>query len=259
MRSQATINRVALYTIARREATRVFRIWTQTLLPSPVTAMLYLTIFGQVIGQRLGTMDNVNYLLFLIPGLMMNAMITNCYSNVSSSFFSVKFARNIEEMLVASLSPWVILTGFCFGGVLRGLLVLGIVSLISLYFAPLHVAHLGYFLGIVVLSSILFSVAGFINGLFARKFDDVSLIPTFVLTPLIYVGGVFYSIDLLPPFWRSLSQLNPIFYIVNGFRASMLGESDVSMALSFWVTAGFTTGLTLFALALLYKGVGLKD
>lgn len=225
---------ISLYTIVRKEIRRFMRIWIQTLVPPAITIMLYFIIFGNLIGSRIGPMGGFTYIQFVVPGLVMMGVITNSYSNVVSSFFSARFQHHVEELLVSPTPNWVILVGYLTGGVARGLAVGAIVTVLSLFFTTLHVHSIPITLTIVVLTSILFSLAGFINAVFANNFDDISIIPTFVLTPLIYLGGVFYSIDLLPPFWAGVSKFNPILYMVNGFRYGILGVSDVNI----WVAVG---------------------
>ncbi len=251
-------NRVALYTLTRREITRFFRIWTQTLLPSPISIVLYFVIFGSLIGPRIGEIDGYPYISYLAPGLIMMAVINNSFSNVVASFFGAKFQRNIEEMYVAPMSSLVILLGFTFGGVVRGFIVGLIVTGVALFFTQLHIHHIGVVLTVVVATAMLFSLGGLINAIFSRKFDDINIIPTFVLTPLTYLGGVFYSTNMLAPFWQKLSYFNPILYMINAFRYGMLGTSDVPVSISL----GFIllTNVLCFAIAwrLLAKGTGIK-
>lgn len=234
---------IAFLTILRKEIKRFTRIWVQTLLPPAITMVLYFVIFGKLIGSRIGDMGGFSYIEFVAPGLIMMAVITNAYANVSSSFFSAKFQRSIEELLVSPTPNYIILLGFVMGGVARGVAVGLIVTLMSLFFTNLHVHHWLMTLFIVFMTSVVFSIAGFINAIYANTFDDVSIIPTFVLTPLTYLGGVFYSITLLPTFWQQVSVLNPILHMVNAFRYGMLGISDlhVGMALA---------GLTLLVVVL---------
>ncbi len=209
---------IAFTTIVIKEIRRFTRIWGQTLLPPAITMTLYFIIFGNLIGSRIGEMGGFNYMEFIVPGLIMMSVITNSYGNVVSSFFSTKFQRNIEELLVSPIPNWVILSGYVVGGVSRGLAVGLIVTLLSLFFTQLQIHNLWVTVATVALTSVLFSLGGFINAIFANSFDDVSIIPTFILTPLTYLGGVFYSIQLLPEFWQMVSQLNPILYMVNTFR-----------------------------------------
>lgn len=251
--------RVALLTIAHKEIRRFLRIWVQTLLPSVITTSLYFLIFGTLIGSRIGKMNGYDYMEFIVPGLILMTVISNAYANVVSSFYGTKFQHNIEEMLVAPIPPWVILTGYISGGVFRGLIVGLLVTVVSLFFSDLQVANPLMMLLVFLLTGILFSTAGFINAVYAQSFDDISIVPTFVLTPLIYLGGVFYSIDMLPSFWQKLSMLNPVFYIINVFRYSILGESDISVVSGFAVILVFIVGLVLFSLRLLSKGVGIKN
>ncbi len=235
---------VALQTIVVKEVRRFMRIWPQTLLPPAITMALYFVIFGNLIGSRIGEMGGFDYMQYIVPGLIMMSVITNSYSNVVSSFFSTKFQRSIEELMVAPVSAHVILVGFVVGGVLRGLAVGFIVTLLSLFFTKLSVHHLGLTALVVLLTATVFALGGFINAVYARSFDDISIIPTFVLTPLTYLGGVFYSIDLLPEFWQNVSLINPILHMVNAFRFGILGVSDISI--------GIALGMMLLAVVLLY-------
>lgn len=257
MNSQQQI--VALQTIVAKEVRRFLRIWPQTLLPPAITVTLYFLIFGNLIGGRIGQMDGHNYVEFIVPGLVMMMVITNSYANVVSSFFSTKFQRSVEEMLVSPMSNSVILGGFVLGGIARGLCVGLIVTVIALFFAHLSVSNLFITATILFLTATLFSLGGFINAVYARTFDDISIVPTFVLTPLTYLGGVFYSIHLLPPFWQYVSLANPIVYMVNGFRAGILGTSDVSLATTYTILISCIAGLTVWAYSLLQSGRGLRQ
>ena len=223
------LNLVAVKTIIRKEMSRVLRIWVQTIVPPAITMTLYFIIFGNLIGRRIGVMDGFDYMQFIAPGLIMMSVITNSYGNVVSSFFGAKFGKHVEEMLVAPMSYATIIIGHVAGGVLRGLLVGALVTVIALFFTKLKVAHPFITISIVLLSSIVFSLAGFINAVFAKKFDDISIVPTFVLTPLTYLGGVFYSISMLPEFWQNVSRPIPILYMVNAFRYGILGTSDIGI------------------------------
>ncbi|WP_018935463.1 ABC transporter permease [Thioalkalivibrio sp. ALJ24] len=249
----------ALRTIVIKEILRFARIWVQTVLPPVVTTALYFIIFGGLIGERIGEMEGYRYMDFIVPGLIMLAVITNSYSNVVSSFFGSKFQRHIEEMLVSPMPNGIIILGFVFGGVARGLTVGVAVLIVSMFFSPLSVHNPVVMLGVVLLTSILFALAGLINGVFARTFDDISLIPTFILTPLTYLGGVFYSISLLPDFWQGASMLNPIFYMVDAFRYGSLGTSDFSVTASFAIIAVFIVLLYGLALWLLNRGTGIRS
>ena len=237
-------NWVALQTIVRKEVRRFMRIWPQTLLPPAITMALYFVIFGNLIGRQIGGVGQFTYMEFIVPGLIMMSVITNSYGNVVSSFYGSKFQRNIEELMVSPVSPHTILIGYVIGGVLRGLAVGLIVTLLSLFFTHLQVHHVGITMLVVLMTAAIFSMGGFINAVFARSFDDISIIPTFVLTPLIYLGGVFYSISLLPEFWQKVSMANPILHMVNAFRYGILGVSDINI--------GLAIGLMLLAGAVLY-------
>lgn len=249
---------VAFTTIVRKEARRFIRIWSQTLLPPAISMTLYFIIFGSLIGARIGSMGGYSYMQFMVPGLIMMAVLTNAYSNVVSSFFGAKFQRHIEELLVSPTSNHTILLGFVVGGVMRGICVGAIVTALSLFFSKLHIQHVGITLLILLLTSLLFSLLGFINAVYANNFDDISIVPTFVLTPLTYLGGVFYSIDLLPGFWSALSRLNPILYIVNGFRYGFLGVSDVNVGLAFAIVLAFTLAAYIYSMHLLRTGKRLR-
>ena len=255
----ATTQWIGFMTIVRKETIRVLRIWPQTLLPSVITTTLYFLVFGSFIGDRIGEFDGYPYIQFIIPGLIMMSVITNSYSNVSSSLFGAKFQGNVEEMLVSPLSNAVIVLGYVAGGMIRGSLVGLLVMGVSMLFAPLVLHNLALVLGVMLFTSMLFSLGGFVNAMFARNFDDVSIVPTFVLTPLTYLGGVFYSISLLPDIWQTVSRLNPILYLVNLFRYGFLGVSDVPIfgALTFLLV--FVVILWSVCLYLLNRGVGLRD
>ncbi len=253
------VNWVAFKTVIAKEFIRVIRIWVQTIVPPAITMTLYFIIFGNLIGRRIGTMDGYDYMQYIAPGLIMMAVITNSYGNVVSSFFGAKFGRHIEEMLVSPMSNATIIIGHVAGGVVRGLLVGSMVTLIALAFTRLHVEHALITVSMVLLSSVVFSLAGFINALFARKFDDISIIPTFVLTPLTYLGGVFYSISLLPEFWQKVSLANPILYMVNAFRYGILGTSDIDIRHAYLIVILFVAGLFTVALVLMNRGVGIRE
>nr|WP_200797311.1 ABC transporter permease [Microbulbifer donghaiensis] len=245
-------------TILRREVRRFTRIWPQTLVPPVITMSLYFVIFGSLIGSRIGEMGGFSYMEFVVPGLIMMAVITNSYSNVASSFYSAKFQRNVEELLVSPTPNWVIMAGYVLGGVARGLIVGLVVTLIALFFTDLSVQHLWLTVSIVFLAAVLFSLAGFINAIFANSFDDISIIPTFVLTPLTYLGGVFYSIELLSPFWQGLSKLNPVLYMVNAFRYGVLGVSDINVAWAFVGVLVFVALMFAWGLHLMTHGKRLR-
>lgn len=247
---------IAFATLVRKEIRRILRIWAQTLLPPAITMSLYFIIFGKMIGSRIGDMGGVSYMQFIVPGLIMMAVITNSYSNVVSSFFSVKFQRSIEELLTSPIPNHAILLGYVAGGVFRGLCIGLIVTVLALFFTKLGIQHIGITIFTVLVTSVLFSLGGFINAIFARSFDDISIIPTFVLTPLTYLGGVFYSLELLPKFWQNVSLFNPIVYMVNAFRYGILGKSDVDVFWALIIIAGFCALLYVIAYRLLVKGYG---
>jgi ABC-2 type transport system permease protein len=253
------LNWVAFKTLVTKEFIRVIRIWVQTIVPPAITMTLYFIIFGNLIGRRIGDMGGYDYMQYIAPGLIMMAVITNSYGNVVSSFFGAKFARHIEEMLVSPMSNATIILGHVAGGVIRGLLVGGVVTIVALGFTRLDVQHPLITFSMVILSSIVFSLAGFINAVFARKFDDVSIIPTFVLTPLTYLGGVFYSISLLPDFWQKASLLNPILYMVNAFRYGILGASDIDIGHAYLIVGLFVAGLFSVSMFLMSRGIGMRE
>ena len=250
---------IAFSTIVRREIHRFMRIWPQTLVPPIITIVLYFVIFGRLIGSRIGEMAELPYIQFVAPGLIMMSVITNSYSTVVSSFYGSKFQRNIEELLVSPTPNWIIVLGYVVGGMSRGLGVGAMVTLLSLYFADFSLHSLPITIGIVLMTSLMFSLAGLINAIFAGSFDDISIIPTFVLTPLIYLGGVFYSIDLLGEFWGSVSLINPILYMVNAFRYGMVGITDIDVTYSFAMVGLFSILLFAVALHLLEKGSRLRS
>ncbi len=250
---------IALWTLVHKEVKRFTRIWPQTLLPPSITMTMYFIIFGNLIGSRIGEMDGYSYMDFIVPGLIMMAVITNSYSNVASSFFSNKFQRSIEEMMVSPMPNWVILTGFVLGGMARGLGVGLIVTGVSLFFTRIEVAHPLLTVFVVVLTAALFAIGGFINALLGKKFDDISIVPTFVLTPLTYLGGVFYSISLLPAVWQGVSMLNPILYMVNVFRYGFLGVSDIPVGWALAAILAFISVLFGVALWMLERGKGIRS
>lgn len=250
---------IAFHTIIEKEILRFMRIWIQTILPAAVTTALYFIIFGTLIGKRIGEMDGHDYIDFIVPGLILMAVITNSYSNVVSSFFSSKMQRHIEELLIAPVPNWVIIVGFVGGGVARGIMVGIAVTLVSLFFTDLVIHSYGMTLVVLILTSILFSLAGLINAVFAKTFDDISIVPTFVLTPLTYLGGVFYSIKMLPQFWQQVSLANPILYMVNAFRYGLLGASDIPIGTALVIIMLFIILLGAASHYFLARGMGIKD
>jgi ABC-2 type transport system permease protein len=252
------INLVGLSTIVRKETRRVVRIWVQTTVPPAITMTLYFVIFGSLVGSRIGTMDGVPYMTFIAPGLIMMAVITNSFANVVSSFFSSKLMLHLEEMLVAPLAHTTIVLGFVVGGVVRGLLVAALVVVVALFFTDLTLAHPLITFTTIVLTAVVFSIAGLFNAIFAKTFDDISIIPTFVLTPLTYLGGVFFSISLLPPFWQKVALANPVLYMVNAFRYGMLGSSDIPIGVAYVIMVGFAVVLFAAVLVMLKRGNGVR-
>ncbi len=250
---------IAYLTIVRKEVTRFMRIWVQTLLPSAITQTLYFVIFGKFIGSQIRDIQGISYMSFIVPGLVMMAVMNNAYTNVVSSFFGSKFQRNVEELLVSPTPNWVILAGYVTGGVLRGIVVGVIVFAVSVFFTHPVIAHGGVIILFVIMTAVAFSLGGFLNAIFAKNFDDVSIFQTFLLTPLIYLGGVFYSVHSLPIFWQKISQLNPLLYMINGFRFGFYGFSDVNILISLLILLGFSIVLSVVNLHLLRKGTGLKN
>jgi ABC-2 type transport system permease protein len=250
---------ISLWTLSNKEFQRVIRIWIQTLVPPAITMTLYFLIFGTLIGRRIGQMSGFNYMDYIAPGLILMSVITNSYGNVVSSFFSAKYNRHLEEMLVSPMPDWIIVVGHMAGGMIRGLLVGLVVTIIAMFFTPLPVGNLFVTLSVAILTSAVFSLGGLINAIFARKFDDVSIIPSFVLAPLTYLGGVFYSVSLLPNFAQQLSLFNPILYMVNAFRYGMLGVSDIDIRVAYTIILAFLAGLFALSLVLINRGVGIRD
>ena len=252
-------NLIAFRTIASKEIRRFLRIWPQTLLPPAITTALYFLIFGKLIGDRIGDINGASYMNYIVPGIILMSVISHSYANVVSSFYSTKFQHNIEELLVAPISNWVSLFGYVSGGVARGLLVGLVVTGISLLFADFSVNNFPITIAVYFLTATLFALAGFINAVFADSFDDISIIPNFILTPLSYLGGVFYSVSMLPDIWQTISLANPILYMINAFRYGLIGVSDIDVHIAFLITGGFILFLTIFNLILLHKGVGIKN
>lgn len=251
-------NLISLQSIARKEMVRIFRIWVQTLVPPVITITLYFIIFGSFIGSRLGEMSGYSYMAYIAPGLIMMSIITNSYSNTVSSFFSAKFQRNVEELLVSPTPSYIIILGYVAGGMTRGLSVGLLVSLVSLFFIQIPLHNVFFTILFALLTSFVFSLAGMINGVFAKKFDDISIIPTFIITPLTYLGGVFYSLSLLPEFWQTLSKANPIVYMVNGFRYGFLGTSDINVYSGLAMLVMFSIVLFSINIYLFKKGTGIR-
>ena len=250
---------IGLYTLVRRELIRMFRIATQVFLPPVITTLLYFLIFGAVMGQRIGPIEGASYMLFIAPGLVMMSVITNAYINVSTSLFSVRFQKSIEELLISPMHDSLILLGYTLGGILRIVIVAILVFLVAYLFLDIDIKSLPMTLVIVVLVAAVFSLAGFTNGMLARSFDDVAIVPTFVLTPLTYLGGVFYSTTMLPPVWQQVSAFNPVLYMVNALRHVMIGQQNVNMTLAMSLICTMLVGLTVLNLVLLKKGVGLRE
>lgn len=250
---------ISLQTIVRKEIVRILRIWTQTLIPPVITQTLYFVIFGKFIGSQIGSIQGIGYMSFIIPGLVMMSVINNSYGNVVSSFFGAKFQRNVEEIMVSPTPNWVIVFGYVVGGVIRGISVGALVFVVSCFFTRPEIHSILIIFIFVVLTSIVFSLGGFMNAMFATKFDDVAIIPTFILTPLTYLGGVFYSVHSLPVFWQNVSKLNPILYMVNGFRFGFYGKSDVHLGMSILMLVVLIILMSAANIALMQKGSGLKS
>ena len=249
---------VGYKTIVRKEITRILRIWGQTIVPPAITMTLYFIIFGELIGRRIGEMGGFTYMQYIVPGLVIMSVITNSYGNMVSSFFGAKFGKHIEELLISPLPNWIILAGYVTGALMRGMMVGAVVMVVSLFFTRIEVQHPLVMFTVLLLTATVFALAGMVNAIFAQNFDDIAIIPTFILAPLTYLGGVFYSIALLPEFWQKVSVVNPILYMVNGFRYGMLGVSDVSLVMTYSVI--FIAGAILFSLCLflLNRGTGLR-
>jgi ABC-2 type transport system permease protein len=250
---------IALYTITRKEVIRILRIWLQTIVPPVITMTLYFIIFGNLIGRRVGEMGGFDYMEFMAPGLIMMSVITNSYGNVVSSFFAAKFQGHLQEMLVAPVPSYVIILGHVAGGIIRGLLVGAVVTIVAMFFTRIEIQHPFITISMLLLTATVFSLGGMINAIFARKFDDVSIIPSFVLGPLTYLGGVFYTTALLPDFWAKVSALNPILYMVNGFRYGMLGVSDIDIVTAYVIVIGFVVVAFAACYYLISKGTGIRD
>ena len=250
---------IGFKTVVLREYQRIIRIWTQTILPSAVSQALYFAIFGSLLGDRIGPMGGFGYMQYMAPGLIMMAVNINSYSNVVSSFYGAKFGKHVEELLVSPLPNWIIIAGYVSGGLLRGLMVGLVVTVVALLFTHLHVHHILIIVGAVLLTAVVFALGGFINAVFAKNFDQVNWIPAFVLTPLTYFGGVFYSVSLLPHWAQQLSLVNPILYMVNAFRYGFLGVSDVNVGFAFAIMAIAALALFALALTLLNRGTGIRD
>jgi ABC-2 type transport system permease protein len=257
--SRARAEWVGFSTIIIREFNRIVRIWGQTIVPPTVTATLYFVIFGSLIGRRVGQVGGYDYMQFIAPGLIMMTVITNSYANVVSSFFGAKFGKHLEELLVSPLPNWLILTGYVAGGMLRGLLVGSAVTLVAFFFTRLVVAHVFAIVSAVLLTSVVFSLGGFINALFAKNFDQISWFPTFVLAPLTYLGGVFYSVNMLPDWAQVAAHANPILYMVSAFRYGFLGTTDVDLRLAYGIMIGAVTAMFALAVTLLNRGTGIRD
>ncbi|OGG72506.1 ABC transporter permease [Candidatus Kaiserbacteria bacterium RIFCSPLOWO2_01_FULL_53_17] len=250
----------SFYTMLRKDVVRMMRIWTQTFLPSVITSVLYFLIFGSVLGDRIGGFGEHSYVQFVIPGLVMLAVVTNAFSNVAFTFFTSKFfSRNIDEILVSPTPPWVMIAGFVGGGVVRGVIIGILVLIVSLIFAAPAVANPFVIFAFLLLSSILFALGGLVNGIYAKNFDGIQIVPTFVLTPLVYLGGVFYSVHILPQWWQMLTYLNPIFYLINGFRYGFLGLADVSLWISFAMLFAMIAVFVAINWYLIRTGLGLKQ
>ena len=250
---------IAFKAILTKEILRFMRIWIQTVLPPAITTALYFIIFGKLIGEQIGEMDGYRYIDFIVPGLILMSVISNSYANVVSSFYSSKFQRHVEELLISPVPNAVILAGYVGGGVARGIVVGITVTMVSMFFSDWQIHSYAITLLVFILTSILFAMAGFINAIYANSFDDISIVPTFVLTPLTYLGGVFYSISMLPEFWQNMTMINPVFYMINAFRYGLLGSSDIPLGIAFSIIIGFILALGAFSLWLLKKGVGIKN
>jgi len=253
---------ISFYTMLRKDIVRMFRIWVQTFLPSVITSILYFLVFGTVLGSRIGDMQGVDYMTFVVPGLVMLAIVTSAYANTSFMFFSSKFfARSIDEILVSPTPPWLLIGGFVAGGVVRGVLVGTLVFIVSVFFTGLHLAvhNVLIILGFAILTALVFALAGLVNGIYAKSIDGINLVPTFVLTPLVYLGGIFYSVHTLPDWWQAITYANPLFYLINGFRYGFLGITDVPVAISLGVLGGLIGILIAMNWYFIRTGLGLRQ
>jgi ABC-2 type transport system permease protein len=257
--SLSTIQWIGFKTMVIREFGRIVRIWGQTIVPPAVTATLYFIIFGSLIGRRVGQVGGYDYMQFIAPGLIMMTVIQNSYGNVVSSFFGAKFGKHIEELLVSPLPNWLIVVGYCSGGILRGTLVGSVVTIVASFFTHLSLSHPFAIVSAVLLTSFVFSVGGFVNALFAKNFDHISWFPTFILTPLTYLGGVFYSVTMLPPWAHAVSKANPILYMVSAFRYGFLGTTDVDLRVAYAIMMIAAVGMFGLAVSLLNRGSGIRD
>lgn len=250
---------IALKTIILKEYLRFIRIWVQTVLPPAITTALYFVIFGNLIGSQIGDIDGYKYMDYIVPGLILMAVITNAYGNVVSSFYSAKFQKSVEELLVSPIPNYLILSGYVLGGIARGIIVGIVVTLVAMCFSDIEIHNYGLSLLVFFLTACLFSIAGFINAVYANSFDDISIIPTFVLTPLTYLGGIFYSIEMLPEFWQTVSMINPILYMINAFRYGFIGITDTDLGVAISIIVIFNILLFSFAMHLLNKGIGIRN
>lgn len=253
---------ISFYTMLRKDIVRMFRIWVQTFLPSVITSSLYFLVFGTVLGSRIGDMQGVDYMTFVVPGLVMLSIVTTSYANTSFTFFASKFfAKNIEEILVSPTPPWLMIAGFVGGGVVRGIITGALVLLVSIFFTGLHLAvhNLLIILAFAVLTTLVFALAGLVNGIYAKSIDGINIVPTFVLTPLVYLGGVFYSVHSLPEWWQTITYANPLFYLINGFRYGFLGITDVSLTISVSMLITMVAALVALNWYLIRTGLGLKQ
>lgn len=253
---------ISFYTMVRRDVVRMFRIWVQTFLPSVVTSVLYFLVFGTVLGSQIGDMQGVPYMTFVVPGLVMLAIVTTAYSNTSFTFFTSKFfARSIDEILVSPTPPWVMIAGFVGGGLIRGVLTGALVLIVSIFFTGLTLSvHSALIIfAFAVLTCLVFALAGLVNGIYAKSIDGINLVPTFVLTPLVYLGGIFYSVHSLPEWWQAITYMNPLFYLINGFRYGFLGITDVSLSISVAILLGMTVVLVAVNWYLIRRGLGLRQ
>jgi len=253
---------ISLYTMLRKDVVRMFRIWVQTFIPSVVTSVLYFLVFGTILGSRIGEIQGVDYMTFVVPGLVMLAIVTTSYANTSFTFFSSKFfMRSIVEVLVSPTPPWLLIAGFIGGGVLRGIITGALVLIVALFFTGLSlpIASVLIIAGFAFLTALVFSLAGLVNGIYAKSMDGINIVPTFVLTPLVYLGGVFYSIHQLPEWWQTLTYTNPLFYLINGFRYGFLGSADIAL----WISTGVLVLLISILAGLnwyfIKTGLGLKQ
>ena len=246
---------IAYKTITIKEILRFVRIWIQTILPPMIVAFLYLLIFGFVVGSRVGQMAGQDYVHYLVPGVILMSAIMHAYSNTVSSFYLTKFNRSIEEILVSPIPDWLIIAGFVTGGIVRGIAVGLAVFMVAWLVVGFALPNLVIFSLILLLTTTLFSIAGFINAIFAKSFDDITIVPNFILMPLTYLGGMFYDVRILPEFWQNVTQINPIFYMIDGFKVAFFGSASIPIIVSIAILLAMIIALFLLAVFLMQRHI----